>query len=248
MSPVPASGDSRELWAFVDEAGDRGLSERATDHFVLTAVVVRASNLPRLNDSIAELRAKTGRQPGEVLHWRKMRDPHRSLAASELGQMPLRVVSVIVCKRHLTGLETEERMYLFALRLLLERMSWLARAHRCSLHYVLAHIVRFRLSTLREYEDRLRRIETQIHWPAIAAPGHIDQPSRGEQLQIADVAASAVFRAFEPTSDGATNPNYRRSFGPLLYRNNTSPIWSYGLKLLPFSRDYLTRHPWIHDL
>lgn len=64
----------------------------------------------------------------------------------------------------------------------------------------LTHVVRFKSSKLRQYETALRNVpECQVHWPALdLGGGRLDQLSRLEQLQLADLCASAVFRAFEP--------------------------------------------------
>src|SRR5688572_15762227 len=89
-------------------------------------------------------------------------------------------------------------------------MSWLARDRGQELHYTLAHIVRFKMETLREYEQRLRNdARCQVAWQAVAGHGgRLDQPSRVELLQVADIAASATAVAFEPDAHG--DPDDRR--------------------------------------
>jgi len=43
--------------------------------------------------------------------------------------------------------------YLYCFRLLLERMSWLAKARGGVVEYTLSHVRRFRIAKLREYEQ-----------------------------------------------------------------------------------------------
>jgi hypothetical protein len=75
-----------------------------------------------------------------------------------------------------------------------------ARDSRRQLHYTGAHVVRFKIRKLREYEAILRqKPDCPITWaPMNPRGGRLDQPSRVEGLQLADTVASATFAAFEP--------------------------------------------------
>jgi hypothetical protein len=157
----------------------------------------------------------------------------------------------VVCKRHLpdVGL-TEDQAYLFTLRFLLERLSWVARDTRRELHYTVAHVVRFKLKKLREYEAILRQTPgCQIAWTAMdPRGGRLDQPSRVEGLQLADTVASATFAAFEPDQFGNTEQRYLCDLAPRLYRrgSGTDGLTSYGLKIHPGTAK--TAYPWVAAL
>ncbi len=161
----------------------------------------------------------------------------------------LTVSSVVVCKRELMSrLPSEDYAYLYTLRYLLERLSWLARDSGHDLHFVLASITRFKLAKLREYESRLQGSPgCQIAWRHVA-PGRIDQPSRVEGLQLADFCASATFKAFEPDQYGNTEERYLRELAPRLYRRGAAPLTSYGLKMHPWNNATRAAHPWVAAL
>lgn len=241
----------RRLHAFIDEAGQRSTSKRSSDHFVMAAVVIPEGRLEAVKDAQATLRVELGRRPQDALHWQNFRaHSQRVHAAKSLGRMPVTVSAVVVCKRHLaTGVPDEHRAYLFTLRMLLERLSWMAEDQGAEASYTLAHVVRFKMAQLREYETRLRAIETTLKWAHLdPAGGSIDQPKRVEQLQLGDVAASAIFQAFEPDQYGNTEQRYLDELAPRLYRRQGRALTSYGLKIHPWSVKAKAAYPWVAAL
>jgi hypothetical protein len=241
------------LHAFIDEAGARSSTLRSSDHFILAAVIIPDAELPPVAAAQARLRQDLRRPPGVTLHWQNLKShSDRVHAARSLGQMPVTIASVVVCKRHIGGprLPDEHHAYLYTLRFLLERLSWFANRQRAVLTYTLASIVRFKLEKLREYEAILRTDRRcHITWAALAATGgRIDQPSRIEQLQLADIAASGIFKAFEPDDYGNTEQRYLEELAPRLYRNPPGPLTSYGLKMHPWNDKTRAAYPWVAAL
>jgi hypothetical protein len=244
----------KRIHAFIDEAGDRSMRATASAHFVLSAVMMREESIPAAAERQASLRASLNRQPGDPLHFQNFKQHAQRLhAAQTIGTMPeLRVASVVVCKRHFQKgqrLPDEHHNYLFTFRMLLERLSWFARSKESELSFTLAHIARFKLAQLRGYEAALRSSDTGIEWGWLdPAGGKINQPNRIEQLQLADIAASATFQAFEPDEFGNTEPRYLRELAPRLYRNGekANRLTSYGLKLHPTRS--LSAYPFVADL
>jgi hypothetical protein len=236
------------LHAFVDESGDRAVTPKATDHFVMSAVVVADAHLPTMVAEIVQLRLNLKRRPSDTLHWKNIKEHSSRLqVAQTLGAFPwLTVSTVVVCKRHLHGvLPSEEHAYLYTLRLLLERLSWLADSRGATLSYTLAHIVRFELAKLRAYEAKLKTAPNcRITWSALdPRGGRIDQPKRVDGLQLADLAASATFPAFE-----RGQCDYLRELVPRLYCRPGKSIISYGLKLHPWSETTRAAYPWVAAL
>jgi len=189
------------------------------------AVAFRDSDRRKVIQLLAQLRCDLGRRPGDALHWVNIRGHGQRLhAARSLGQAAfLTISSVVVCKRHFNPdgvIHEEDVSYLYTLRYLLERLSWLGRL-RGGVH------ARLRWSYLR--------------------PGRIDQPQRVEELQLADLAASATAAAFEPDRFGNTEPRYLREMAPRLYRHNGN-LTSYGLKMHPWSAAAQAAYPWVHAL
>jgi hypothetical protein len=241
----------RRLHAFIDEAGQRSASKRSSSHFVMAAVVIPDDRLDEVRAALADLRSGLGRRPQDCLHWQNLRAHSlRVHAAQSLGRMPVTLSAVVVCKRHLTtGVPDEHHAYLFTLRMLLERLSWLAEDEDSVLDYTLAHIVRFKMAQLRQYEARLRARQTTLKWAHLdASGGSIDQPKRVEQLQLADIAASAIFQAFEPDQFGNTERRYLMELAGCLYRREGRPLTSYGLKIHPWSETAKAAYPWVAAL
>jgi hypothetical protein len=238
------------LHAFIDEAGDRAVTPRSSDHFVMSAVVVADAHLPAMAAQLAQFRLDLSRRPGDTLHWRNFRghSPRLHLTRTVGGLPWLTVSSVIVCKRLLdSALPSEEHAYLYTLRFLLERLSWLANGRGAVVTYTLAHIVRFELAKLRRYEAALRvDPRCSIEWSALdSRGGRIDQPSRIEGLQFADITASATFRAFEADEFGNTEIKYLQELSPRLYRKTGRPITAYGLKMHPWNDVTKAAYPWV---
>lgn len=247
------SGPAPALHAFIDEAGVRSHSKASSDHFIMSAIIVADADLPAAASFLARLRRDLNRRPGDTLHWQNFRaHSDRLHAARSLGRQSwVTISSVVVCKRHLiaTTQLNEDQAYLYTLRYLLERLSWLARDSVATLSYTLAHILRMETSKLRQYESILRTQGTQIAWQALNPNGgRIDQPSRVELLQCADIAASATFAAFNPDRFGNTEPRYLQELSPRLYRRGTSAITSYGMKMHPWNDSTKAAYPWVTTL
>ncbi|MBO9522603.1 MAG: DUF3800 domain-containing protein [Nocardioidaceae bacterium] len=243
------------LHAYVDEAGQRSHSARSSDHFVMSAVLVDDDHREEARALLGGLRVDLGRKPDQVLHWRNIKQHSAKLhMARTIGQAPfLQVCSVVVCKRHLdgTGMD-EDTAYLYTFRFLLERMSWLAGDSGHELHYTLAHIVRFKLETLREYERRLRAMsDCTVRWSVVTERGgRLDQPVRVEELQLADAVASATYAAFEPDGFGNVENRYLRELSPRMWRRGagSNALTSYGLKIHPWRDITKAAYPWVAAL
>jgi hypothetical protein len=242
------------LRAFVDESGGRAVTAKSTDYFVMAAVVIDDTAIAVASETLTQMRQDLGRRPGDPLSWKNLKSHSQRLRAAQLlAAAPVTISSVVVCKRYLaTALPSEDHAYLYTLRFLLERLSWLARDRKTAVEYTLAMITRFRLATLRAYEARLRNSSTcKIAWDGMPLPGRIDQPSRQELLQLADLAASATAKAFELDRFGNTERRYLEMLAPRLYRRGrgATALTSYGLKMHPWNDPSCkAAHPWVNEL
>lgn len=241
------------LHAYIDESGQRGHGEKSSPHFLMSAAVVRDTNLAAVPLRLDHLRKDLKRNEGDYLSWKNFRShADRTHIAKSLGGLRwLRTVSVVACKRHLdpSGMN-ESQMYLYQLRFLLERLSWLAKSQGEQLSYTLAHIRRFKLEDLREYEHKLQSLDTSIDWHFIdARGGRIDQPQRLQPLQLADLVTSATAAAFNPDRYGNTEQSYLRHLSGRIYRGNGSgAVEKYGLKMHPWTQTTKAAYPWIATL
>lgn len=230
MTPRP------KIHAFIDEAGQRSNSPASSDHFNMSAVAWKEEWDAQARALLRDLRHDLGRQTGHQIHFVKLNHHDRLLAAKKLGDSAanLTVATVTVCKRHLTPLAgfTDDMAYLWSLRLLLERLSWFARDQNRDLEYTMAHVVRFKKSKLRAYEQVLRNLpDCQVAWTHVPKGGSLSTPGADERLQLADIASSATFQAFEPIK-GFTERRYLSELAPALYRRRGN-LLSYGFKVVP---------------
>src|SRR4029077_6135256 len=130
--------------AFIDESGQRSSTTASSDHFVMSAVAIADVDRPKATRLLAELRHELSRRPGDTLHWQNVRTHPQRLHIAQRLRAPtfLTVLSIIVCKRHFdpgTRLKDVDVAYLYTLRFLLERLSWMARDSGHVLEYTLAH-------------------------------------------------------------------------------------------------------------
>ncbi|MBK1788856.1 DUF3800 domain-containing protein [Prauserella cavernicola] len=243
------------LHAFIDESGQRARGKKASAHFIMAAVIVADEDLTHAKELLARLRLDLRRRPGDHLSWKNLK-PHgqRLHVAKTLASQPwLTVSTVVVCKQHLTGEPlNEDQSYLYTLRFLLERLSWIARDRRRILHYTMAHIQRFKIAKLREYEENLRKKpDTSIEWGHLnPRGGRMDQPQNFELLQLGDLAASACGSAFNVDGFGNTERRYLQELSPCLYRRGSGPacLTSYGLKMHPRYETTKAAYPWVATL
>ena len=239
--------------AFMDESGQRSKTRKSSDHFVMSAVMVRPGAVSRTTTLLTDMRRELGRGPGDELAWKKLRSHQQRVRAAQMlgGASFLRISSVIVCKRDFDpgkgSIPDEDFAYLYTFRFLLERLSWWARDMGVVSKYTLAHIIRFRKATLRRYESILRNDpECRVEWDHLdQRGGGIDQPSRLEQLQLADLAASATAQAFEPDQFGNVEVRYLEELRPRLYRHGGGVLTSYGLKMHPWNAKSQADHKWL---
>jgi hypothetical protein len=231
---------------YVDEAGDRGISKASGCHFVVSAVVVADSDDAKLRDELRSLREDLGRRPGHVLHFVKFSHSQRLKAVQDLASSCAATIINVIVHKDLIGqplptgemahISKPDPMYLWALRLLLGRVSWFVDDHGGKEAIVtFAHLKGFKAQKLHDYRAALETTsDLKIRWRVFAGhPFRIESPGSVELLQLADTAASALFRAVEPDVFGNTETRYLEELGPKLYCREGGSITSYGLKVFP---------------
>lgn len=240
------------IHAYIDESGQRGSGANASPTFILGGVVVRDRNAAKMGLLLEHLREGSGRLSGQHLHFNKVRKREQRLfLAGTIGaQSWLRGMCVVACKAHLPRRDLDDdHVYLYQLRMLLERLSWFAREKNEVASYTIAHVQKFKVEKLSEYEDRLRRTNTQIAWEWLdPRGGHINQPKRVQELQLADTLVSATGAAFNPAPSGEVETAYLRAISGCLYRRGKAALTSYGLKMHPWNRASQAAYPWVKAL
>lgn len=209
--------------------------------------MVHEEHNDRVRERLGDLKVALGRHRYQVLHFRNLRPKSKRLeAARAVASLPIaRVMNVIIDKSRISGegpagdisfIAQADPMYLWALRLLLERVSWYARViHRQDLLMTFSHVQGFKEGKLTAYREALEKQrddpEMSIEWDLFDAHRFvIASPKTVDLLQVADVAASAVFQAIEPGRDGR---QYLDALMPVIYKRPPNQITSYGLKVFP---------------
>ncbi len=209
---------------------------------MVAAIVVRDDRDAEVRAHLAKLRTELGRRPDQPLHFLKFTHPQRLRSTQAVAASPIRAVtSVILCKEPLrdsqkTRLTSADPMYLYALRLLIERVSWcIRRSGGEEAKVTFAEVKGFQAGKLHAYRQRLEaRDDVNIDWPILEGhPFQIARPKDIELLQVADTAASAIYQAVEPDPYGNIEPRYLAELGPKIFRPAGKPVTSYGLKTFP---------------
>lgn len=235
------------LHAYIDESGQRGMSPKSSTHFVLSAVIFDQDDENKFDLEIKELKKGTGRLEQHGISFKKLSDPQRKFVSERLGQFSAATtIAVVIRKSALTDeLRNENRLYLYALRLLLERLSWLGKSKKATVKYTISHITRLKIEQLRSYEDALRNTQTEIKWDFLDPKGgSLNVPGKIEQLQMADLFASSIGIAFNaPSETRPTDHSYLENFYSRLWAPSPGKIHSYGLKMFPPQQNVKATYP-----
>ena len=242
--------------AYIDESGDEGFKFRkaddeqaSSDWFVLAAFITRKRTDLETVKIIDKVRQEFKLHPRKHIHWKRLKHPQKVRYAQIIAPLQARVVGVCVHKPSL--LEPEKfreryRLYFYAVRYLVERISWLARdRHNPSkwggdgtTELLFSNRQGMSYEEMREY---LRLLEKQkyagqdirIEFDRIPIDKLKTQtPGRSMGLQLADAAAGAFFNAIERDNFGNTEPRYINMLSPVLYRHQRN-TQGYGLKIVP---------------
>lgn len=190
---------------YVDEAGDRGIAPASSKHFVVSAVIVADRHDAAVRAEHASLAQALGRRPGHVLHFRKLTHSQKIKVVQDVaGSAIATITSVIIHKGPLAKplpagnmayISRPDPMYLWALRLLLERVSWYVAEHDGTDAIVtFAHVRHFKAAKLHDYRRALEATP-EVRFRAGVFDGHafrVSDPTQTVLLQVADSAASAL--------------------------------------------------------
>ncbi len=242
--------------AYVDESGDEGFkfrqssSEKASsDWFVLSAFVTRKKTDLETVKVIDSVRQEFRLHPRKHIHWKKLKHPQKVRYAQIIAELQARIVAVCVHKPSLLEPEIFQdryRLYFYAVRYLVERISWLARDRHNPAKWGGNGAVELIFSNRQgmsydEMRNYLRLLETQkrvgrdirIEFDRIPIDMLKTQtPGRSMGLQLADATAGAIFNAIELNEFGNTEPRYFKTMLPILYRHKNS-CRGYGFKIVP---------------
>jgi uncharacterized protein DUF3800 len=225
---------------YIDESGDDGFTfPGSSEWFVLSAAIVSYQYHRVVLERLQQDLSKAGWKAGGSLHFRRLKHGPRVFLANQVAALPLTATSVLVHKRSLRGeFQTSKRLYNYAVRLLLERVSWFCRDNPKdggdgSASVIFDHRTHGSHLAIREYVDYLRALSTQISWPVIKTE-QIEARSPMDRicLHLADIVAGGLREALEPSRFGHTEHRFAKIFQPVIYQRN-SHYNAYGLKFFP---------------
>lgn len=263
---------AHDFVAYIDESGDEGFAWKgggkgSSRWFVLSAVLTRRRTDLSTVKLVDAVRRRLGRGSRQALHFRRLKHEHRVPFIHEISRARLRTVSVLVYKPLLQDpdkFRRRYRLYFYAARLLLERVSWLCTECRDaaeggdgSARVIFSNRAGMSYDELRAYLRLLRRQaaagqDVRINWDAIRAE-QVEAVNHEKMmgLQIADAVASALFFGVQESQYGFTESRYAAMLRPVVYRRNGDYL-SYGLKIIPGAAIDLVRHKdelrWIDDV
>jgi hypothetical protein len=240
--------------AYVDEAGDEGFVFKADGSgssrwFVLSAAVIRQTNDLQMVSCLKEVREVLNKVPKTPLHFVDLKHEQRVPYVRRVGALPMRTVSVLVHKPHITEPEkfqnTKYLLYRYATRLLLERVSWLCRdqrrdgegdgfaeiifSNRSNMSYEdIREYLRLLLNQSETYPQKVQIDPTVIDPNRIRAVEH----SKLAGLQVADAVASGFHFALKVNRYGETETGYLPHLHKSIYRHKGTAM-GYGVKLWP---------------
>ena len=243
---------------YIDESGDEGFvflpNEKGSSRWlVLSAVIFRKSHDLDTVRLMREVREKLGKEPRKALHFRELKHEQRVPYIRAISESQLRTVSVLIHKPSIKEPEKFQsdkfRLYRYATRLLLERVSWLCRdQHKEGEGDGTAEITFSNRSAmsyddLRNYLVHLRSIseakDINIDWgvvrPELVKAINHDQLAG---LQIADAVASGIYFSVNLNPYAEAEDRYLRLLTPTIYRHKKTAV-GYGLKFWPEDLDSL---------
>jgi hypothetical protein len=207
--------------AYVDESGDEGFKfrkslnkEASSDWFVLAAFVTRKKTDLEVVKVIDQVRGEFQLHPRKHIHWKNLKHPQKVRYSQIISALQARIIAVCVHKPSLLEPETFQdryRLYFYAVRYLIERISWIARDFHNPDKWGGDGTVKIIFSNRQgmsysEMKDYLRLLEKQkqiggdirIEFDKIPIDRLETQaPRRSMGLQLADAVAGAFFNAIE---------------------------------------------------
>jgi hypothetical protein len=234
---------------YVDESGDEGFSfgRGSSDWFVLAAVVTRAETDLDAVKLVDAVRAKLNKPPKKPLHFRDLKHEHRLPFCEAISRGRIRTIAVLVHKPFIKAPEIfreRYRLYFYAVRFLLERVSWLCRDQRKArdsndgtAEIIFSNRSGMSYTELCGYLDRLKALpaseKVSIDWNVISS-AQVKAFTAGKRmgLQIADAIASGYFYAVQTSQYGHIETRYAVMMAPRVYRHRKICL-GYGVKFWP---------------
>jgi hypothetical protein len=252
---------------YIDESGDEGFhfSQGSSTWFVLVGLIVPTHHDLEVANIVDTHRRKYNLHPKKALHWRDTPHSQRITLVQDIAKSPARIVAVCVLKTGL--LEPEKfaekfRLYFYAVRYLLERVSWFARDYSRRIpegdkttQLIFSNRSGMPYDELRDYLSLLKQRlqsghDVRIDFDFLRKP-EAYSPGKYRGLQLADACASGLLNGLQAHRRlGTVQPAYANILRPIFYRHAGRTL-GYGFKLVPREAVEATRKDplleWVRD-
>jgi hypothetical protein len=230
---------------YIDESGDEGLGSKSSPWFVLSAVIVRASDERELmnyeNEAIQKVWIDNGHNPIKRIHWRERTHSQRMGIAKILAEKPYTQTLVGVWKEKLTrtkenGLRNRSMFYAYACKLILERISWYVDNNNGHANIIFSHWGSLQKQELQNYIcGYMKTIDCQIRPVFDVSRIEVVPMNELVMLRFADNCASAFGNALNPDEYGQLNYVCASMLKNNLYKYKArkGKVWGYGVKIFP---------------
>lgn len=252
--------------AYIDESGDDGLravkplsSPGSSEWLILSAVVIRAENQQHVAKWVENLRTKFARLQAPSIHFARLNDAQKAIACGELGQLDARYFVVASNKKNMQGyrnpfaekIPSSNWFYCWMSRVLLERVTNFVAAKNAAtgtntplmrIEYSARGGLRYSQMTAYYEWMRMKSGNQFLPWGSLAWSTidprlmHVYRHYERDGLVLADIVASAFFKACDKYDTGACDPRFAKLLEPRMAREPDTTggqIAGYGLKLLP---------------
>lgn len=250
-----AKASSPSFRVYIDESGDEGFLFRpdgsgSSRWFVISALVIRKCNDLKLVSSFKEIRQLLRKPVNASLHFSELRHEQKVPYLKKLAELPIRSVNVAIHKPSINEPEKFQsekyRLYRYATRLLLERVSWLCRDSRDmsegdgSAEIVFSNRSNMSYEDIRDYlrllleksgEDGVDAVQVL---KSVIIPENIRsvEHSKLAGLQAVDAIASGFHMALKRNIYGETESAYIQILRKSVYAHKGT-CFGYGIKLWP---------------
>jgi len=250
--------------AFIDEAGDPGLNTvrpidktGSTEWLCLGAIVVKASDEPKIGGWVSAIKSKAEIKGPVDLHYRNLPDFRKTIVCSELAKLPLRAFILTSNKKNMRRhrnpraerYSSQQWFYNFCLRMLCERVTQFCSEHARSQradgrllkliyserggHSYGQTIAYHELLKNQAKAGELYLTKRRIYWEVLdwrlaEAVSH----KSCEGAQLADILTSAFYQAVDTLPPTKWDNSFAKLLRPVMAKEN-GRYMNFGVALQP---------------
>ena len=212
-----------------------------------------------LKNIVKETRLRLKYEDKQELHFRKMTHERRIPYLNLIAESRIRAIVVAIHKPSLREQESfrqKSRLYFYACRFLLERVSWFCRdnfnrnTHKGdgTAQIIFSKRKNMSYEDFKEYIRLLtEKYDTNIDGDRIKPKQILALgASQSMGLQVADALASSAYQSLNKSDYGYVEDKYMRILRPILYRYKGT-VWGYGFKVFPDNNTENSLFQWIYE-